>query len=548
MAEEYIIGNNAQFNENVDILGKLNLFDDINTKNIKISGTTDITGDLTASNGIFSGFLSATNVSVAQSVTANEYYGTFKGSIDPSVANDKITEGDSSAEIVDSGSNGHFKVLTDNTEKLRITSSGNVGIGTDAPSAKIEAYGTDASIIAHNLGDSRGGIAAFENQRLAFVSTDLNDDLVFGYSSNPPPNTLSSGNFVERMRIDNGTGFLGIGTIPQSGLHSLKHVRIDITPPTDANPAVGTGDWATETALVTKGDYGGGIALNDHDQMGWILHTTGFGDRLHLLHGTVGGASTEILKVTGSGLFGINESNPLATLHVQDVGSTGPVLLLKGGNASEGDITVPGGEAMQFGHWNSDNTFTERFKIHSNGHVYVEGDFTVRDELNMHDTNNENKYFDIGFQGLSFNMRRTNSSDGAHSNFITVNSSKVVSGNFNDTSDEKLKKNIATISDGAIEDIKKLRPVTFDWIDETEPDNESGFIAQEVKQVLPNLVDGTEYDPTLLDEEKGTAGGIKSQGYSINTIGVTAHLTKALQEAIAKIEVLEAKIAALESA
>ena len=254
------------------------------------------------------------------------------------------------------------------------------------------------------------------------------------------------------------------------------------------------------------------------------------------------------LRITGSGLFGINESNPLATLHVQDVGSTGPVLLLKGGNASEGDITVPGGEAMQFGHWNSDNTFTERFKIHSNGHVYVEGDFTVRDELNMHDTNNENKYFDIGFQGLSFNMRRTNSSDGAHSNFITVNSSKVVSGNFNDTSDEKLKKNIATISDGAIEDIKKLRPVTFDWIDETEPNNESGFIAQEVKQVLPNLVDGTEYDPTLLDEEKGTAGGIKSQGYSINTIGVTAHLTKALQEAIAKIEVLEAKIAALESA
>ena len=189
MAEEYIIGNNAQFNENVDILGKLNLFDDINTKNIKISGTTDITGDLTASNGIFSGFLSATNVSVAQSVTANEYYGTFKGSIDPSVANDKITEGDSSAEIVDSGSNGHFKVLTDNTEKLRITSSGYVGIGTDAPAAKIEAYGTDASIIAHNLGDSKGGIAAFENQRLAFVSTDLNDDLVFGYSSNPPPNT-----------------------------------------------------------------------------------------------------------------------------------------------------------------------------------------------------------------------------------------------------------------------------------------------------------------------------------------------------------------------
>ena len=29
MAEDYIIGGNAQFNENVDVLGKLNLFDDL---------------------------------------------------------------------------------------------------------------------------------------------------------------------------------------------------------------------------------------------------------------------------------------------------------------------------------------------------------------------------------------------------------------------------------------------------------------------------------------------------------------------------------------
>ena len=112
--------------------------------------------------------------------------------------------------------------------------------------------------------------------------------------------------------------------------------------------------------------------------------------------------------------------------------------------------------------------------------------------------------------------------------------------------DGKLKKNIATITDGAIEDIKKLRPVTFDWIDETQNNNVSGFVAQEVKEVLPNLVDGTEYDPTFNDESLGSKSGIKSVGYSINSVGVTAHLTKALQEAIAKIEVLEAKVAALE--
>ena len=96
--------------------------------------------------------------------------------------------------------------------------------------------------------------------------------------------------------------------------------------------------------------------------------------------------------------------------------------------------------------------------------------------------------------------------------------------------------------------IKKLRPVTFDWIDETRDNNVSGFIAQEVKTILPNLVNGTEYDPTFNDESLGSKGGIKSGGYSINSIGITAHLTKALQEAIAKIEVLETKVAALEAA
>ena len=189
---------------------------------------------------------------------------------------------------------------------------------------------------------------------------------------------------------------------------------------------------------------------------------------------------------------------------------------------------------------------TEYFRIESNGHNYIQSQCTVRGELNMmHASQNQAKFFDVGFQDNSFNMRRTNYNDGGHSNFITVNASKVVSGIFNNTSDGKLKKNVATISDGAIEDIKKLRPVTFDWIDETQHDNVSGFIAQEVKQALPNLVDGTEYDPTYNDESLGSKGGIKSEGYSINSVGVTAHLTKAVQELITKVETLEQENIAL---
>ena len=43
---------------------------------------------------------------------------------------DKIEEGNTSAEVVDTGSDGHFKVTTEGTERLRINPSGQVSIGT----------------------------------------------------------------------------------------------------------------------------------------------------------------------------------------------------------------------------------------------------------------------------------------------------------------------------------------------------------------------------------------------------------------------------------
>ena len=119
---------------------------------------------------------------------------------------------------------------------------------------------------------------------------------------------------------------------------------------------------------------------------------------------------------------------------------------------------------------------------------------------------------------------------------LVLSSSGTLSGDLNDTSDEKRKKNITSIPDGAIANIKQLRPVTFNWNDPTNTDKKSGFIAQEVKTVIPDLVVGEEYHEIN-----------NRLGYAINTSGVVAHLTKALQEAITKIETLETKVAALEA-
>ena len=58
-------------------------------------------------------------------------------------------------------------------------------------------------------------------------------------------------------------------------------------------------------------------------------------------------------------------------------------------------------------------------------------------------------------------------------------------------SDKKLKTNISTLTN-ALDKTIKLRGVNFDWIDENKPNNQVGFIAQEVEKVLPEVVKNVE--------------------------------------------------------
>ena len=207
---------------------------------------------------------------------------------------------------------------------------------------------------------------------------------------------------------------------------------------------------------------------------------------------------------------------------------------------------------------NSNGNYEGRFQIKVRNHngnsiEYVDigptrsrflNSLTTESELNLIRASGtpSSKYMDIGYLNNAFYIRRTNGGDGGHTVHCTFNSNGVISGNFNDTSDAKLKENIASVSDGSLALVKQLRPVTFDWKDSTKSNDQTGFIAQEVKAIIPNIVNGEEYDETKVNEK----GQIISTGYSINTTGVVAHLTKALQELSAKNDALEARIAALE--
>jgi hypothetical protein len=107
---------------------------------------------------------------------------------------------------------------------------------------------------------------------------------------------------------------------------------------------------------------------------------------------------------------------------------------------------------------------------------------------------------------------------------------------FNTSSDYRLKENVVNL-DGAITRVKQLQPKRFNFIINAGA-TVDGFLAHEAQTVVPEAVTGTHNE---VDDD----GNAVMQG--IDQSKLVPLLTAALQEAIAKIETLETKVAALEA-
>jgi hypothetical protein len=92
------------------------------------------------------------------------------------------------------------------------------------------------------------------------------------------------------------------------------------------------------------------------------------------------------------------------------------------------------------------------------------------------------------------------------------------------TSDERLKKNIEPI-ESALDKVKSLNGIYFDWIDESKPGRNIGLIAQNVQSVVPELVSS---ENTYL---------------TVNYSQMVALLIEAIKEQQQQIDELKAKLA-----
>ena len=148
-----------------------------------------------------------------------------------------------------------------------------------------------------------------------------------------------------------------------------------------------------------------------------------------------------------------------------------------------------------------------------------------------------------GSGGNAYHMRCED--DGSLKLLIEKNGDVKNSNNsFSAISDVKLKENIVDAS-SQWDDIKAVKVRNFNFIADSNNTKMIGVVAQEIETVSAGLVD-TDNDITVDDATgEGTiTGTTKSVKYSI----LYMKAIKALQEAMARIETLETKVAALESA
>lgn len=397
----------------------------------------------------------------------------------------------------------YMRFLTADTERMRITSTGNVGIGTSSPSYALDVRaatgiisttsttGTNVSYVAAN---NTGGFFAIgrDSSGGGLTGTAYSS---FVYSDGSYPIIFST-NATERMRITSA-GNVGIGTASPSA-------TLDVGSSISRSGAAQNNIYA---------DYRITAA------------TTGIAGSLASRIVGIGGSTYTIPDVA------VYKADP--TVAQTGVTITNAYGLYIGNMA---DPTSGGTVTNSWGVYQTSSSNNNYF----NGSVLVGAtSFSVGTNCiqlgnasNSRININNNADYGIEMYGSTTSRVSFYSSNGSTTRVgaVTVNTSNTT---YATSSDYRLKEGIAPMT-GALATVAQLKPVTYKW--KIDGSDGQGFIAHELAEVVPDAVIG-EKDAVNAD------GSINPQ--SIDTSFLVATLTAAIQELKAELDSVKAELQTL---
>ena len=459
---------------------------------------------------------------------------------------------------------------TNGSERVRFDSSGNVGIGTSSPTELLQINVAQPSNAGFKISSSSDGWVF----KTVYQSNNNIDLAISSENSGTSP--------AERMRITSA-GNVGLGVTPSAWGSGRRIIQVGASA-YGALQDNGAGSFTVSRNYFTDGTskyIANGTAsifsLENSGAFAWFTAPSG----------TAGNAITftQAMTLDASGNLGIGSTSPAGTAGYKyisfDNASTGNAISFRASGTEYASIfgtnsgttlnifnTASGaGGSIIFG-----TKSTERARITAGGYskfsnngTYLSSTGTYHEFYQSANSEGLRVYTSDSstYTGDSFKVdgeRATTNSTYNLGNFrngngtgqcIIRDSGNIVNTNnsYGAISDEKMKQDIVDAS-SQWDDIKGLRVRKFRHKADQIAPLQIGVVAQEAELVSPGLIDESpDYEEVEVTDEEGnvtkerqpTGTSTKSVKYSV----LYMKAIKALQEAMARIEQLEADVAAL---
>ena len=472
--------------------------------------------------------------------------------------------------INEPGADVDFRVEGDTDANLIFAdaSTDRVGVGLNNPGAKLHVSAADgtAPLTLNTAGGSDTTRAlnfnvAGDNYGKILVPSGSGGAMAFW--------TGAANAAAERLRIS-ADGNLGLGVTPSAWGSIFNAMQLG-----DGGFIAGRSDTATQLQLGCNGFY-------DGSNFKYIV--TGTATRYYMdtgahywenaASGTAGNtiSFTQAMTLTVNGDLGLGTTTPSNSVGYSTLslsGSTGGQLVFQTAGtykqtiySSATDLNILNGQAgnLTFGtnnterarittggfskfsntgtYANSTGAYHELYSTTGNAAAVVVSNAGTNGQqygitiVTANDQNDAARYFWSGEGGGV--ERGTLRSNGGLANYSA--------NNVNLASDERLKKDISPL-DSAWGKVKEMEVVNFRYKDCNEGDPLLyGVIAQQVQPIVPELVVVTQEAKEATEDKEATP-----EYYGIREQPMYWLAIKALQEAMTKIETLEAKVAALET-